>query len=86
MKNCSFINAMKLSYDTSSFIKNKMKNKVTSTGIFTGIDAVDAATEGIKSGQVITIAEDSTCLMSLFSQFIENISVKQNIPGLVYTT
>lgn len=71
--------------DALSFINNRLGAK-EADGFFIGIDSVDAATEGVRPGQLITIADAPECLMSLFSQFIENISVNQKTPGLLYTT
>ena len=70
--------------DALSFINNRLGAK-EADGFFIGIDSVDAATEGVRPGQLITIADAPECLMSLFSQFIENISVNQKTPGLLYT-
>lgn len=71
--------------DALSFINNRLGAKETD-GFFIEIDSVDAATKGVRPGQLITIADAPECLMSLFSQFIENISVNQKTPGLLYTT
>ncbi len=86
MNEYTVTNTKALANDLISFIEERFKLRGTNNGILTGIDAVDAATEGIKPGQVITIADEPACSMSLFSQFIETISVNQKITGLVYTT
>lgn len=85
MENHSVFNSKELANDIVYFIEERNKTKGSPNGLLTGIEAIDDATEGIKPGQVITITDDSSCRMSLFSQLIEIISLNGKTPELVYT-
>ena len=77
MENHSVFNSKELANDIVHFIEERNKTKGSPNGLLTGIEAIDDATEGIKPGQVITITDDSSCRMSLFSQLIEIISLNE---------
>lgn len=82
MENHSVFNSKELANDIVHFIEERNKTKGSPNGLLTGIEAIDDATEGIKPWQVITITDDSSCRMSLFSQLIEIISLNGKLQDL----
>ena len=82
MENHSVFNSKELANDIVHFIEERNKTKGSPNVLLTGIEAIDDATEGIKPGQVLTITDDSSCRMSLFSQLIEIISLNGKLQDL----